>query len=355
MFLVILAVVISVWGLMYPVHQDEAVFMEVGQGMVEGKLFYRDFSDFKPPGIYGIQFLVSSFEFQVKKLDGDQWLDVVMITRLLVIGVNLVSAGMIWLIGREVGVGREGRMLMALSYLILLQVYQGQFGLTEPWMAVFLLGGVWLLMRWGSGITVHLGGVKAHPRGEAKEFFLIFFGGMGMGMAMMFKQAAVVNVIAISFWLLVVSKHRVSWVSGISRVIALGLGMMAVWLPVVIWFVNQGIWDDFWRVAVIYPLTEYPPLWQETVRQLPVMLWPIAVWIILVRGIWGRVGGEIRDSRDSRNLVVRQLLWLMQLLPLSLVLSRPYHHYWLQVLPFVIISVAISNRKSVIGNWKLGN
>ena len=137
---------------------------------------------------------------------------------------------------------------------------------------------------------------------------------------------------------------------------------------------------------MVFPLNYYPPMWEETWRQLLKLLWPLVVWIggvllisnykylmsnkitnyksqitnniqfknskfnkyrlvfsyldlnivwNLVRQladrIWNLLRGKIR--KDKTGL----LLWLMLLMPLPLVLSRPYHHYWLQVLPFMIM------------------
>ncbi len=45
-------------NLRYPIGEDHATFCMIGQGILEGKLPYRDLWDIKPPGIYYVYALI---------------------------------------------------------------------------------------------------------------------------------------------------------------------------------------------------------------------------------------------------------------------------------------------------------
>ncbi len=373
-----MAVFVSLSGLFYQIHQDEAVFMEIGSAMHEGKLPYRDFKDFKPPGIDVVWYLVLSIRYLVSDR---KWLDVgsLYLIRFLVMVVNWVSAGLIYLIYiknpsyAKASAGRQKPnikytnqkskrtrkesftknyfmsrktlgLICGVSYLVLGQVYQGQFGLTEPFMVMWLLIAVCLLGEF----RIQNSGVGR------KEWLFVFLAGVALGMAMVFKQSAVLSLLAVGLWLIVFGGGRNVWM----EVVMLILGMGMVWMPVVSWLMRKGILVDFWRVAVVYPVADYPPQWRETVKALPKILGPAAVvWggviFFLIRRILGRENKESRDGGFSGNT---RLLWLMMLMPLPVVLTRPYHHYWLQILPWAILLVADGLWRSKWGRYLwLGN
>jgi len=124
------------------------------------------------------------------------------------------------------------------------------------------------------------------------------------------------------------------------------LGAFVVWLPVVGYFYFNNALGDLWRDVVVFNLANYKPWpWWETAREMwrilgpGVVVWGGAIYLILKFKVQ-----ILKLKFEAKSLGF--LIWLMALAPMPFILTRPYRHYWLQVLPFGILMVWASLGKN---------
>lgn len=282
---VVLGVLVA--GTRYPMHQDEAVFIEVAEGINQGKLPYQDFSDNKPPGIYYLLAIWIRW-----------WGNSLLAIRSLVIGVNLISAVGVWLICRD--------WLVTMAFLILMPAYQGQFGLTEVFMLPWLIFGV------KSSLSITDGDAISRWWATGSLF----------GIAWLFKQTAVLTGLAMIFYLMFAWRRRVQVLGyfalgGVSWPAMIVLGL-SHWIDI----------DKIWYWLITFYWQSYPAAnIDDVLTDLPRLIMPLGIFhLLLLHNIY---------VHDNRN-VTRAMLWIC-LFSIPVLLFRPYHHYWIQFLPFYLI------------------
>lgn len=274
----VLALGVTVTGYFQPVHQDEKVFLAVAKAITVGKYPYKDIADNKPPGIYYLLAL------GYRVFGEGKWY------RVFVIISNIVSA---WFIGKL-----TKSWIMPAIFFILLPYYQGEFALTEVFMLPWLLGSTLYLMK---------------PNQT-------FVAGLWLGMAFLFKQTALVNLLA---GLMVVPRKDISKLFlGFCVMPILAYGLMAI-------KVSPEVINDNVGLNLIMSYTPVPVL--ETLKQLPALVWPLSIFIILLL--------DTIYMRYIRNGLVYYSI-MVCLLAIPLLLYRPYHHYWIQFLPYLLIASA---------------
>jgi hypothetical protein len=338
------AIVISLTGFFYPIHQDEQVFLQISQQIHSGDILYQQAVDNKPPGIYLVWYLVL-------KLSNSSFIsDTFYLMRFITLISNWITAYFIYLIA---GQGR----LTALSYLIILPFYQGQFAITEPFMIMWLVIGMYFTLSSvgveateSQDISLNLRNVLPSTALRADQL-KIFLAGICLGLAALFKQPAIINIIAVYIYILgsqitkiklqITSKPKIKIIKFTSLAFQIinskfiynflfsyllfTIGVILVWLPALGYFYLNSTLQNFWQAVVIFNFLEYPPMWMDTFQQLPQLIWPV----IAIIGIT-----SISRARTYNSCI---LVILFIILPLPFILTRPYHHYWLQVLPFIII------------------
>jgi hypothetical protein len=274
---VITAMAVTLSGLLYPLHPDEVVYLGIGKAVSEGERLYVDVFDQKPPGIY----VVAALSI---KLFGDNrvW------PRMLIAGVNWAIAWGIIKILKTIKV--RGALVTGLGYVMIAPYFQGQFFLTEPFV-VFLSIYSLLFIRRNTVCA-----------------------GMFVGMALWFKQSAWAIVLAEGLYVFLYKKmHLRHWLVG---VLFSGLGL---WL----YLFASGNLFLFWEKAGWFYPYNYPPTratsWNEIILQ--VMMTAFTIGLLLVPS-------------------VARLYKLILLFSLPVLMYRPYHHYWLQILPFLILGFA---------------
>ena len=411
---ILVAFLISLSTFFHPIHPDEHIFQQVSQQLQQGSILYHDAVDHKPPGIYWVWYLVSSFWYLVfkVKLSAES---LTLAVRVVTLAANLTTSYFIYLIctlskfkykqpPRLSGFTlRETGLIAALSYLLFLTFYQGQYAITEPFMAMWLVMGSYLVFKTTAddltpnpspnrrGALLLLLGEGYRMRSKS----LLFLSGICFGLALFFKQPAVVNIMAVYiFTVLIQIPNNKSQISNTSKIqisnllfdyLLFTLGILFIWLPVIFYFHTQQALPDFWYAVVTFNLTQYPPMWVETFSQLPAILWPILVLGILYQiisakyvipanaGIYDRglkpnlrfrfhtlthpktwipefsgiTTRALIAIKQYNNKAIKQLQLpitnyqlltiLFILLPLPIILTRPYHHYWIQVLPFLVL------------------
>lgn len=315
--IVIASLIVMGWtSLRMPVHADEAVFLTMGKRLVLGDLPYRDLFDHKTPGIY----LVAAGLYRVF---GTSLFEV----RLFMAAVIGISAYLLAKI-LEKHADKKYARLGALAYGGLSIWYQGNFFMTESLVNLMMILVLWLYL------------IK---KAEHSYLGLVMMG-MLMGASIIFKQSALLGAGVVYGFVILRAKSREERPR---RAISLGLGLILPILIMVLWLVGSGVWIDFWQEAVIFNLVNYPafPIGYTLVKTGKLLLPNILWWAAGFLGV-----GYFLLKKSKLQLVA-----LMVLTTLPIIFTRPYHHYWLQILPYILVLAVllIDKLKLPIILWQL--
>lgn len=283
----------------FPIHPDEKVFIKVTETIVQGGAPYRDFFDNKPPGIY---LLLVPFVVVFGKN--------MLILRLIPFAANLTIGYVLILLCRTIKIKRE--VLVAGLYLLISPYYQSNFILTEVPMTLCLLIGTYLL-------------VVYHKTGQSREVGWV---GFWVGMAVLFKQPALLYSLIFPFFLLYKQKGS----SQRKNVLLLGTYLSGLLLPIIIcglYLASHNILAISYQQIIAYNLNSYPPFSIfDTVLFIPQILFPIVLLWVFIRYF-------IKKSRIKPYYFyfISSLIFIYS----PFLLFRPYHHYWMPVLPFILL------------------
>lgn len=289
--------VISLHGvlLFQPVHPDEAHFLTITRDIHRGYLPYSTLFDNKPPGIY--YFLGIFYPFLGQSVWGYRLVYV-----LINIGVGLV---MLKILIKKTNALFAGQILTLT--LFLMAMFHGSYALTEP--PLVLLAVI-------SWFFIHK---KPHV------FYPWFWAGILGGAAFWFKQTAV------SLWAFFLylscrfpGKIKRIGITGlvVGIITSMGLG--------VLFLLNGNLNYLAWQAIVGVNLEEYTPI----INYESLVFWVSQVVLPLTGVFW--VVWRNRRWLIASPRVIQSLIYFGLTLPW--VMYRPYHHYWILVVPtFVII------------------
>lgn len=296
MFATVILMIAS--SLLMPIHRDEAVFLTIGKRMALGDMPYVDYFDHKMPGIYWVGSILFIM-FGATHIPA----------RVLMIIIYILSALVLYEILLILRMKRSA-IYGGMAYIVLSIWYQGNFFITESFVNLFILLALWLYLR----------------RLESRTNLGVLLLGLLLSTAVMFKQTAIISlaVIVIDVLLAAYKKRQRYFL------LAFAIGLLLPLLGLLIWLVNNEALADFWRNAVVFNLTSYPPFpLNITLRRTIPILLPILAWWIP-----GIVGLFVNIFRKDKYTLIKVLG--ITLLPVML--TRPYHHYWNLLIPFVIIA-----------------
>jgi 4-amino-4-deoxy-L-arabinose transferase-like glycosyltransferase len=298
--LTITAVLISLSGLLYPFHHDEGIFLTIAEQAANGAVPYRDVFDHKPPGIY---FTFAPF---IRILGtGPGW------PRIVMIGINVLSAYLMYIISQTV-VSRKWAIFGSLGYLIFVPVFQGQFVLTEPLVVLTSLG-------------VFYGMINFLKTGREKWLVIA---GILAGTAIAYKQSGVVTLGALLITLL--SSPKVTKLNRGRQILIAAGGALIPLLVIGGYFLFQDSLPQAWYAMVSFHAASYRPAsLMASLWAVPPIILPIfSLWIIIIYMVYKR---ELKHS----STLIYSLSTI--LLSIPFVLFRPYHHYWLPIVPYLIL------------------
>jgi hypothetical protein len=97
-----------------------------------------------------------------------------------------------------------------------------------------------------------------------------------------------------------------------------------------------GVWSDFVDQVLIFNLVRYKPF---TVMEI------VEGTLILLLPLWWYWGlGILAGVKRIKEDTLTRVLVLMVVLTIPVILVRPYHHYWIQVIPMVTVLIYTSKR-----------
>ena len=246
-------------NLRYPIWEDQATFCVIGQGLLHGKLPYRDLWDIKPPGIYYVYALI------VKIFGPVMWcLGVVDILWLLII-----SCCIFYFARRYLGAPAAA---LAMVFNTVRHCRQGYFHAAQPETFLMLcVFAAWFLLRGGdpsppvrgaSSLVPQVpspatGGLQ--PQGRGQNWILrvgrYFAAGLLLGAAFWLKY----NVVVFFPFLLLVPfldfrewdrkasqvRMEIPWKDWLARMLIVAAGFILAVLGVLVYFWAAGAWPAF--------------------------------------------------------------------------------------------------------------
>jgi 4-amino-4-deoxy-L-arabinose transferase-like glycosyltransferase len=286
---------------MTPVSNDAGTYLTVADGILAGKLPYRDLFDHKTPGVYAV--------FAAVLAVTQRALLAVQAVQLLAV---IATAGLLGWLGWRLW----GRLAGALALLLALyggSAYQGGHLTTEAWVALATAAALAVLLR------------RAEQAPSTGQWLLA--GGL-VGVSALFKQTGLLSLAALAVWALTIQGD---WRQIGRRWLALAVGCAAPLALTAAPFAVQGALADLWRDAVWVNLAGYPrAAWPSIVRGNLVNLRALPLlWLGVLLALFFRPPRVRRSSAGHATT----LLWLALLAGLLPLLHRTYGHYVLQALP----------------------
>ncbi|MCR4263700.1 MAG: glycosyltransferase family 39 protein [Candidatus Roizmanbacteria bacterium] len=278
-----------------PIHPDEGVFGTIAQSMLHGKVIYRDLFDHKPPGIHVL--LAGTFY-----LFGDSILSL----RAIVIFANIISAFLVYFFLREVG--ERLAILGSILFLLVVPLVHGTYALTEVFTVPFLLLSVYYIVR------------------HIEKRWHILGSGFFLGVCLLFKITFLLTALACILYLIVSAS---TFKNGVKRAVYFSIGLIVPLAVLVLMALYYQLHSELIEQVIRFVLVNYPPEINHRYISLLVFLsFSLLGFFIVVF-----YGMREKSMYFKQKKVI--LLIIMSIIP-SLI-YRPYHHYWIPIIPFLII------------------
>jgi hypothetical protein len=283
---------------------DAAAFVLVGSGIRAGAMPYRDYWDYKPPGLYLLNAATQA---------GLPWLDPWLVCWLLTLLATIVAAIVLESLLRP-RVGTVTAWLAALGSTFFVASYPlalgGGYG--ESLALPFVLGALWLVSRW---------------QGRTRDALAV---GLLLGAAGLLSLQAAPAAFAIGLGAAFGGTVR----GTAARLIALALGGLALPLLAIGWLFWVGIAAQAYDVLIGYNLV-YGKSGQG-------LIWlRLAIAVVLLSALLPSVAAQFAawlrriDPIDRLGAVC--VVWLVVSVASYVVAQRIYMHYVILLVPALVV------------------
>ncbi len=310
-------------------YGDEAIYLTVGAAMRHGAILYKDIIDHKTPIIYIFAMVSSEFWFKFLFLN---WM-VVTTALFYSICLRLFSS--------------MRKTLFAVSIFALLTTlpwFEGHIANGELFAMGFILAGMALFVR--SSLF------SAFEKGKTSftvEPFRMFLIGICMSLGILTKIPAVFDVAAIAPVFGFVFLRSFNWKNFKSLLSSGILIWIGIFVPIALsiaYFASQHALGDYAQFGLLYNFRyskEFSiPVTQPLLRFLFTMPGKL-----LIVGLFGFI--TLILQKFMRPMFRFVLLWFVLSLFASLLSSRPYPHYFLQMVPaFSLLVVALFSKNYIV-------
>ena len=303
-----------------PLGRDQGIFACVGQNMLKGWVPYRDLWDQKPPGIH------FSYAFFI-------WLfgDSMKVVQAMDLAVYALTAFMVYSVVREMSGVRTGTLAMLVYFFYSDPLFYGYSNgywarsQAETYMVPFLIGGLWIFMRFL----------------RSRKARLAYLAGMFWGAAFLFKYTAVFYPVSalVFMWLTAFPQGRRLSRPNLCRfgrtLIILLCGFGTSLVPFVIYFAARGALGDLIEATVFYNL-KYVVAATKSNGGPGTMLAQLVKWIqrnpfLWLTGIAGGIAVAARVRGNRRGVI---LLFYLAAAWAAIAANRRYfHYYFIQIAP----------------------
>lgn len=304
-------IVLIICSFLQPLSEDEGVFLTIANQINKGFLPYADYFDHKPPGIYYFFALVIG-------VVGNSLL----FARLAIALINLATVYLLFKIGSKF-LTEFQRYYLLLIFGILCILYQGFYVLTEPLMVFFLVFSFFVLIKIF----------------EKTSNLLVFICGILIGIATIFKQPAILNAVATGFVIYYLPGYKVKQ-KKLLILLVFFTGLIVPWTFPLIYFGSEGIIVDSINQIFIINITSYnPDNFYTYLKELPFLILPVLTFLPLLGLAAKNLFTRFKNDTKVGDRIVF-LSFVMIIAGIPAVFFRPYHHYWLQIVPFIALIIA---------------
>ena len=352
-------------------YGDEGIYLTIGNGLRQGKVLYRDIIDHKTPIIYYLAMVPSQLDFRLLNL---AWMSVTVIA--------------FYHLCKEL-LAREWTIVLAtLLFVVLTSLpwLEGNIPNGELFVMGFILIGFYFLSGTklfndffkakSSWLDIGLGNKEETlsvfwPKLFAHEQALFYLSGIFFGLGILTKVPALFDLVAAgSIWWLVLSKQILAgsrtWFGQLRELVLSGVsvlfGAATVILFSVFYFVLRGAGAEYLQFGLLYNF-RYAGSWDLGLNN-PVLSFLLSMSgkLLILALVLSFVTIFIKKLRPTVQFVS---LWFALSLFGTLLSSRPYPHYFLQLVPSFCLLLALNfdawlrvwqkNRWQLTANWKKFN
>lgn len=241
-------------------------------------------------------------------------------------------------------------------FLFLSIIFEGERFIAEPFVAFCLLASVFLYLRCDCERNEMKHGnlyrdcfvvpprndkqnrvSTVHADRRIRELTLGLLSGLFLGLAILFKQTALLSLLA--FYLYLISRRDWKALLLIIAGMIIPLGLSQIYLSV------HHLLPQAYQQIILYNFKNYPsePLLSVVIQLLPPFLYTLPVWLLFLVQTKRELHQLIfKPKPKTQNPKYSSLLFIYALaaLPMLAYFNRHYPHYWLQSVPFVAILTA---------------
>lgn len=345
LFLLGLLVALRIPNLTEPYwYGDEGIYLTIGQTLNKGALLYRDIVDHKTPLIYYLARVHTQLNF-----------------RILLIVWMLFTTTFFYAVTLRITKQKLASTIAAAVFIILttLPWFEGNIPNGELFVMGFVLAGVWL------GLKSRLGKVLEDKNPDKKltlkDVKLLVLSGAMFGLGILTKVPALFDLIGFGALALINLAEKFSFqpkkysqlASALTqRVLDYGLIFIGAILPIILsvaYFVARGAGADYLQFGLLYNF-HYAGNWDLGFSS-PILQFAFTLqgkFLLTATTILGILALKNRLSKASQFSTI----WFFLSLFASLLSNRPYPHYFIQVLPPLILLFATTLSKFIKNKGK---
>jgi hypothetical protein len=315
LFLFALILISAYFSLRMPVNTDEGVFFTSAKMVSNGAIPYRDFIDNKPPGIFWLLapvFTVANSNIQA-----------VYFARILLILINLLTTFILYSLSKKFFASSS--LIIALLALF--------------WVNFIMLNGYWFLTDQPMILFISLGILFFLRYYESLDPKILFFSGLSVGMAALFKPPALFAVLTMAIFLYIYKyNYKIkSPLAFVKNQFLLWLGFTMPYIIAAFYFFTNNSLHDFFYYAITVNILSYPPdsvqIFLLSYKEIFITLLPF--WSLLFVAIVFSV------KYPLAYLKMRWEIFFLMLLGFFLIPTfvRQYNHYFYPIIIFSIFPI----------------
>lgn len=332
--LVLLTVLLRIPSFFEPYwYGDEGIYLTIGQSIRHGAILYKDIVDHKTPVIYYLAAL------------GESQLGLRLLLTLAMAG----AAAAFFYVARRLTNDLIASTIFSVLFVLLtaLPALEGNIANGELFVMAFVLPAAALLLHNDDALELL---IKQKPRWPKHLAIGHYLGaGILLGLAILTKVPALFDVLAFFFigWLALidtqVSNLRRLQLPAIGHVVKgwllLGVGVLSMVVASIAFFAVQGALPDYLQYGLLYNF-HYVSTW--SLPAMPAIVQPffsfpgktavMALCLLILT-----FGGKLwpRSLRWTIGWIVLALFG-------AILSNRPYPHYFMQVVPPVVLASAVA-------------
>jgi 4-amino-4-deoxy-L-arabinose transferase-like glycosyltransferase len=282
------------------INHDESTYIVIAEGLLKGKVYFDEYIDTKPIGIF---LLFAAF---LKMLPS------VFAIRLITALWVALTAWLLYKLKIRLGASHQTAMASGVLYLFLCSIFTfyGVAPNTELYYTLFTTAAVLLAVQ-----------PVRHPG-------FAVLSGLSLGMAFMMKYVVLFDALAIGLFLLVQQvRHKEGWLSFWWRALLMAITMVIPFLLTWAWYQARGLNDTFlfhtFEVMKRYPVSRTPLDYLKFFADFLLRFLPITLAFIMA----------LRDKRSNPTIKLLAILWMTLTLIPVMITGRLFGHYFIQLMP----------------------